>query len=207
MIESLFIGGSIMWIELGLSIISAAVVIERIWFYRMSSCDAVKLETEVSKAIYEGDRGKVYALLDKPKNSLHRLFKTAIDHWQIDTEDMKILLAQEIRKELYRWEKNLYVLEIIGKIAPLLGLLGTVLGMSDMFQSLHLGGQVDANAVTGGIWKALFTTIAGLTVAIPTIFAHGVLSSRIENEEETLSRSADFLLREQLLRSDKNEKK
>ena len=79
--------------------------------------------------------------------------------------------------------------------------------MSDMFQSLHLGGQVDANAVTGGIWKALFTTIAGLTVAIPTIFAHGVLSSRIENEEETLNRSADFLLREQLLRSDSNEKK
>ena len=207
MIESLFIGGSIMWIELGLSIISLAVVIERIWFFKSSSCDAEKLETEVGKAISEKNREAAYALLDKPKNSLHRLFKAAFDHWQVNSEDMKILLEQQVRREMYRWEKNLYVLEIIGKIAPLLGLLGTVLGMSDMFQSLHLGGQVDANAVTGGIWKALFTTIAGLTVAIPTIFAHGVLSSRIENEEETLNRSADFLLREQLLRSDSNEKK
>jgi outer membrane transport energization protein ExbB (TC 2.C.1.1.1) len=47
-------------------------------------------------------------------------------------------------------------LEIVGKTAPLLGLLGTVLGMVEMFQSLHLGGQINAATVTGGIWKALF---------------------------------------------------
>lgn len=87
---------------------------------------------------------------------------------------------------------------MIGKIAPLLGLLGTVLGMVEMFQSLHIGGQISAATVTGGIWKALFTTVAGLTVAIPTIFVCGLLNSRIDSEDETLRRGADFLLREHI---------
>ena len=55
-----------------------------------------------------------------------------------------------------------------------------------------------AATVTGGIWKALFTTVAGLTVAIPTIFVCGLLNSRIDSEDETLRRGADFLLREHI---------
>ncbi|MCC8059138.1 MotA/TolQ/ExbB proton channel family protein [Cloacibacillus sp.] len=111
---------------------------------------------------------------------------------------LELLTEQQIRREIYRWEKHIYILEMIGKIAPLLGLLGTVLGMVEMFQSLHLGGQISAAAVTGGIWKALFTTVAGLTVAIPTIFVCGLLNSRIDSEDETLRRGADFLLREHI---------
>ncbi|MEG1641890.1 MAG: MotA/TolQ/ExbB proton channel family protein [Synergistaceae bacterium] len=207
MIESFVVGGSIMWMILVLSIVSFAVVIERLWFFKQSSCDPEKLEVEVGKALFEKNDNELHKLLDKQKSSMHRLFSVAINHWSTDTEDMKLLLNQQVRRELYRWEKHLFVLEIIGKIAPLLGLLGTVLGMSEMFQSLHLGGQVSSTAVTGGIWKALFTTIAGLTVAIPTIFVHGILTSRIDNQEETLNRAADFLIREQLLRSESNEKK
>jgi biopolymer transport protein ExbB len=52
--------------------------------------------------------------------------------------------------------------------------------------------------VTGGIWKALFTTVAGLTVAIPAIVAHGLLCGRIDREEESLRRGADFIVRERM---------
>ncbi|MDR3322033.1 MAG: MotA/TolQ/ExbB proton channel family protein, partial [Synergistaceae bacterium] len=83
--------------------------------------------------------------------------------------------------------------EIIARVSPLLGLLGTVLGMVEMFQTLNLGGSVNAEAVTGGIWKALFTTVAGLAVAIPVIIAHGILLGRINKEEEKLERGAEFL--------------
>ena len=85
---------------------------------------------------------------------------------------------------------------MIGKLSPLIGLLGTVLGMVEMFQALTLNAQVTSAVVTGGIWKALYTTVMGLCVAIPAIFAHHFLNSRVDAEEETLNRAADYLIRE-----------
>ena len=109
---------------------------------------------------------------------------------------MKLLLEQSVRREIFRWEKHLGILEVIGKLSPLIGLLGTVLGMVEMFQALTLNAQVTSAVVTGGIWKALYTTVMGLCVAIPAIFAHHFLNSRVDAEEETLNRAADYLIRE-----------
>ncbi len=148
------------------------------------------------KAVANRNIEEAGKIVRSSNSSLHKIFFDVYAHWGIGYEDMKLLIEQLVRREVFRWEKHLYILELIGKIAPLLGLLGTVLGMSEMFQTLHVGNQISAGAVTGGIWKALFTTIAGLTVAIPTLLAHGLLSSRIDNEEETFNRAADFLIRE-----------
>ena len=189
-------GGCIMWIIAGLSVVALAVVIERLIFFHRASTDPEKLEAEFGAAVSKHDIDAARSVVRSSQSSLHRLFFTAFAHWGVSREDMKLLMEQQVRRELFRWEKNLFVLEIIGKTAPLLGLLGTVLGMVEMFQSLHLGGQISAAAVTGGIWKALFTTVAGLVVAIPTIFAHGLLVSRIDGEEETLNRGADYITRE-----------
>jgi biopolymer transport protein ExbB len=73
--------------------------------------------------------------------------------------------------------------------------------MLEMFSSLHAGGLVSAQAVTGGIWKALFTTVAGLSVAIPLILVHGALIGRVNRQEEELERGCDFITREKLLAS------
>lgn len=193
MLETMLAGGAIMWMIFVLSVISVAVVLERVWFFKKASCDAQQLEADIKKDLTNGDVD-VFAKTNDPGVSIHRLFRIGYTHRKLKVDELKFLLSQQIRREIYRWEKNLYILEIIGKIAPLLGLLGTVLGMSDMFKALHVGGQVSANAVTGGIWKALFTTIAGLVVAIPTIMAHSILESRIDKEEETLKSSADFII-------------
>lgn len=196
MLEYMNQGGFIMWIIAALSVVSLAVVIERLIFFHRASTDPEKLESEFGAAVSRNDIDAARNVVRSSQSSLHRLFFTAFAHWGVGREDMKLLMEQQVRREVYRWEKHLYVLEIIGKTAPLLGLLGTVLGMVEMFQSLHLGGQISAAAVTGGIWKALFTTVAGLIVAIPAIFAHGLLVSRIDNAEETLNRGADYLIRE-----------
>lgn len=198
MLEYMNQGGSIMWIIGALSLIAAAIAAERIIFFHKASVNPEQLETAFGKAISEGDVKEAWRVAESSDSSMNRLFKVVLAHWNISTEDMKLLTEQQIRREIYRWEKHIYVLEMIGKIAPLLGLLGTVLGMVEMFQSLHLGGQINAATVTGGIWKALFTTVAGLTVAIPTIFVYGLLNSRIDDEDETLRRGADFLLREHI---------
>lgn len=188
-------GGVIMWIILVLSVIGCAVVVERVLFFARASSDPEALELAFGRALAARDVAAVRAAVSG-RSSMHRLFTAAYTHWMIDRENMKLLAEQQIRRELYRWERNLPVLEIIARVSPLLGLLGTVLGMVEMFRSLHLGESSGAQAVTGGIWKALFTTVAGLAVAIPIIIAHGMLSGRIDKEEETLERGADFLLRE-----------
>ena len=196
MLEYMRAGGILMWIIAGLSVIAFAVVVERLLFFRSASTNPEALEEEFGRAVSENDIDAARKVVRSSQSSLHRLFFAAFAHWGVGREDMKLLVEQQVRREVYRWEKHLFILEIIGKTAPLLGLLGTVLGMVEMFQSLHLGGQINAATVTGGIWKALFTTVAGLTVAIPVIFAHGLLLSRIDSEEETLNRGADYLIRE-----------
>ena len=196
MLEYMISGGILMWIIAGLSVIAMAVVVERLLFFRSASTNPEALEEEFGKAVSENDIDAARKVVRSSQSSLHRLFFAAFAHWGVGREDMKLLVEQQVRREVYRWEKHLFILEIIGKTAPLLGLLGTVLGMVEMFQSLHLGGQVTAATFTGGICKALFTTVAGLVVAIPAIFAHGLLISRIDSEEEALNRAADYLIRE-----------
>ncbi len=184
-------GGSIMWIIAALSVVALAVVIERLMFFRRASGSAEELERIFASAV-RGEHGK--AELQSADSSLARLFADALSQWDAEREDMKLLTEESIRREIYRWEKHLFILEMVGKLSPLLGLLGTVLGMVEMFGSLHMGGQISAEAVTGGIWKALYTTVAGLTVAIPVIFINGLLNSRIDSEEEKLQRGADWVL-------------
>lgn len=193
-LEYMHSGGAIMWIILALSVIALAVVIERIAFFARAWTDPETLEVAFGRAMASGDTNAVREAA-AGGSSMHRLFTAAYTHWMIGQEDLKLLVEQQVRRELYRWEKNLPILEIIARVSPLLGLLGTVMGMVQMFGSMHLGGS-GADAVTGGIWKALFTTVAGLAVAIPVIIAHGMLASRIDVEEETLQRGGDFLLRE-----------
>jgi len=77
--------------------------------------------------------------------------------------------------------RGLRLLELIGLIAPLLGLLGTVLGMIQSFRSLELAaGSANASILAGGIWQALLTTAAGLLVAIPALIGATILASRVE---------------------------
>ncbi len=192
-----------MWVIAAMSIVALAVVIERLIFFMRASTDAEALEIAFGEAVAENDIEKGSRVVQASRSSLHRLFFAAFAHWGVSGDNMKLLLEQQVRREIFRWEKRFFLLEIIARTAPLLGLLGTVLGMVDMFQSLHLGGQINAQTVTGGIWKALFTTVAGLVVAIPTILAHGFLVSLVDNEEETLNRGADYLMREHFMSHDR----
>lgn len=193
-LEYMQLGGSIMWVILLLSVIALAFVIERAIFFARSSADPSVIETEFARALAKGDMEKAKSAVSG-RGSMHRLFREACENWRKNDGDMAILLEQQLRREIYRWEKKLPFLEMTAKVSPLLGLLGTVLGMVEMFRNLNVGGSVNSAAVTGGIWKALFTTVAGLTVAIPVIIAHVLLAGRIGREEEKLRRGADFIMR------------
>ena len=88
-----------------------------------------------------------------------------------DTQHDQILIL--IEKETEKLNRFMPTLEIIGQVSPLIGLLGTVIGMIDSFNELELGGSlVDPSILAGGIWTALLTTAMGLIVAIPALISH-----------------------------------
>ena len=93
-------------------------------------------------------------------------------------EEIEILLQKKYLKS----QRFLPSLEIIAQVSPLVGLLGTVIGMIDSFNELELGGSlVDPSVLAGGIWTALLTTAMGLIVAIPALISHYFFEKKLSN--------------------------
>lgn len=108
-----------------------------------------------------------------------------IQHKELSDLKEELILATEEASRTYLG-KNLVVLSTIGNVAPLLGLLGTIIGMITAFEAIAVAGTGDPQAVAGGISQALVTTAAGLIVAIPTIVAHRFLAGRADNTRTSL---------------------
>jgi biopolymer transport protein ExbB len=125
---------------------------------------------------------KVSAQLKDPEpredNPLGRVLKVYADNKHVDMETLELKLSEAIIKETPRLQRFLLFLKIISVVAPLMGLLGTVTGMIQTFQAITLFGTGDPTLMAGGISQALVTTVLGLTVAIPIVLLHTVVSGR-----------------------------
>ncbi len=111
-------------------------------------------------------------------NPLGRVLKVSEDNAGIDSESLELKLEEAILKERPAIESGLNMIKIISMVAPLMGLLGTVVGMIQTFQAITDFGAGDPKLMAGGISAALVTTVCGLIVAIPTVFMHTVLSGK-----------------------------
>lgn len=112
------------------------------------------------------------------KNPLGRILSVYSDKLAQDVETLSLKLDEAILREMPKLERGLMTLAILAAIAPMLGLLGTVSGMIETFQSITLFGTGDPKLMSGGISQALVTTELGLAVAIPLLLIHSGLSSK-----------------------------
>lgn len=125
-----------------------------------------------------------------------RVLEVGLLHHDESPEDLKRVLADEVALEvLPRMEKNLTLLSTIARGSTLLGLLGTILGMIELFQSIHAAPNFMVGDIAGGIFVALGTTAAGLIVAIPIVFFHAYFKSRVKRLELDLYRYLTQFLR------------
>jgi biopolymer transport protein ExbB len=126
--------------------------------------------------------GKVKAQLGSAtpnkNNPLGRVLLVADELNTNDTETLELKLGEAVYKEMPRLTRSLLFIKIISVVAPLLGLLGTVTGMIVTFQAITLFGTGDPKLMAGGISQALVTTVLGLTVAIPIVLLHTLISGR-----------------------------
>lgn len=129
-------------------------------------------------------------------NALGRILSVYHDNKDIDTETLELKLDEAILKETPRLEKRQGAIKVLAAIAPLLGLLGTVVGMIATFQAITLFGTGDPKLMAGGISTALVTTVQGLCVAIPLVFLHSVVASKSKGLIEILEeQSAGIIAR------------
>lgn len=126
-------------------------------------------------------------LLSQSRSPIARVLETAI-HLKSQPDLEESLIREEVmriaKQQLANARAHLRILEVIATLSPLLGLLGTVLGMIEAFQNLQgAGSAIDPAILSGGIWEALLTTAAGLIVAIPTVMGLNWLEQRVENTQ------------------------
>ena len=110
-------------------------------------------------------------------NALGRILSVFDQNQHIDPESLELKIDEAILREVPKLEKFHSIIKVFAAVAPLLGLLGTVVGMIVTFQALTLFGTGDPKLMAGGISQALVTTMLGLIVAIPLVFLHSVLTS------------------------------
>ncbi|UCZ55974.1 MotA/TolQ/ExbB proton channel family protein [Desulfurispirillum indicum] len=113
-----------------------------------------------------------------PNNPLGRILALYEENRETDVETMELRLDEEILREVPRLEWGLTTIKILAAVAPLLGLLGTVVGMIETFQAITLFGTGDPQLMAGGISQALVTTALGLVVAIPLLFLHNLATAK-----------------------------
>jgi len=111
-------------------------------------------------------------------NPLGRVIKVYDDNRDVDTETLELKLGEGILAETPALTRNIAIIQVISIVAPLMGLLGTVIGMIETFQSITLFGAGDPKTMASGISTALMTTVLGLCVAIPTTLLHAIVNQR-----------------------------
>lgn len=135
-------------------------------------------------------------------NPLGRVLKVAEDNPNIDTESLELKLEEAVLKERPKIEAGLNMIKIISMVAPLMGLLGTVVGMIQTFQAITDFGAGDPRLMAGGISAALVTTVCGLIVAIPTVFMHTILSGKAKRVVHVLDEQSAGIIAEKSERTE-----
>ena len=173
-------GGWLMWPIVACSIIATAIVIERIWSLRRSRIMPDKLVHRIWQLYSQGQLTDERIEEIREGSPLGRMLAAGLANREHSREIMKDAIGDAGRHAIADLERYLNTLGTIAAVAPLLGLLGTVIGMIDVFAVIMQAGVGNPGVLAGGISKALITTAAGLSVAIPALMFHRYFNGRVD---------------------------
>ena len=178
LVDTFFHGGVLMWPLFGLSLITLAVIVERIfwWTAARRGRDSARLN-QVYKAISQGRSEEVANLSADSSDARIRVIAYGLEHSDTDVEIAMQVQADEETKAAHRFVD---VLDTAITLAPLLGLLGTVTGIMRSFHFVGGDQELAASKVSGGIGEALIATAFGLGIAITTLIPFNAFGSRVE---------------------------
>jgi len=162
-----------------LSIFAVAVLIDRIWAYRNLGIDEHRLLERIKSALKRGKSEEAVYVCESANNPLADILKVCVENKDIPVDDTAELVDGSMLKAKTILEKRLSILSTISFIAPLLGLLGTVLGIIRAFRDLAVSGSGGPSVVMMGVAEALVTTVIGILIAIPSSIGYNFFINHV----------------------------
>jgi biopolymer transport protein ExbB len=189
-------GGVLMLPLFFLSLLGVWIFLDRlVQFYRAAGRPE-ELFVAVRECIEKHDWEQAQDHAQAQPGPVAAVFRVLLQAVSRDKGELEELALHQARHELQRLSKRLPLLNLIGGLAPLVGLLGTVVGMVKAFQQVAAAqGVVNPGILASGIWEALLTTVAGLIVAIPAVIFHHGLDQRVKRYAFEMDHYGTLLLR------------
>lgn len=190
MIDYIQKGGLLMWPILVCSIIAIAVFAERFFYLHRATIHVGEFLKGISNLVQRRNYAEALHESAGTAGPVARVIHAAIIHHDAPRSELREIVQEAGQLEVPKLERFLGVLATIAFLTPLLGLLGTVAGMIDAFGTIAAhGGYATVTELSGGVYKSLLTTAAGLVVATPTFVAYSYLSSRVNTMLHDMERA------------------
>jgi biopolymer transport protein ExbB len=173
-------GGWLMWPIIACSVIAMAIVVERLWAYRGDKVLPKNLVAQIWQLHQKKQLSAAHIATVRKSSPLGRILAAGLVNREHPRDVMKEAIEEEGRQVVHQLERYLNTLGTIANISPLLGLLGTVVGMIKVFTAITSSGVGNPAVLAGGISEALITTAAGLSVAIPAVIFHRYLNGKVD---------------------------
>ncbi len=192
-LKQLIGGGPVMFIIAFLSIIAVYIFIAKWFQFHRAQVNVGELIMGLTNVLRRDGFTEAITLCDNTPGPAARILYSAIQAYQ-GKDDIKLAIESQAQQEVPRMEAQLNVLATIAYVAPLLGLLGTVIGMFEAFQALESGAGMTLPELSKGIYKALVCTAGGLCVAIPCHIAYNYLLTRVQHFCAEMEKAAAEIL-------------
>lgn len=188
--------GGIMMIPLGVcSILALAIVIEKAFSLRRDKVIVPEIVNVLRNIKGPEDVGLAQSICEQHQGPFANVIRAGLEHRELPKEDIKEALVDQGRQEVRTLERGLLILETVAGIAPLMGLLGTVIGILKVFNVISELGVGQAAALSGGISEALITTIVGLSIGIPAVVFYNYFSKKAEDLVLEIEKHSSELVR------------
>ncbi len=190
-------GGWMMWPLLACAIIGLIVIVWKLIDLTAKSARTRRVLREVDGLVTDNRIAEAVEAAEKSNTPAGRILAEGLRRHSEGTERVAKAIENAGMIEMAKLESGLVTLATVSTVAPLLGFLGTVIGMIEAFQAIELAGEVEATIVAAGIKVALITTAAGLVIAIPVSIGHNYFVAKIDSlvieMEESAQRTIDHL--------------
>ena len=199
--EMFRLGGALMWVLLALSIVAVYIIGKKWWVIAKASKVDKDFMNDIRDYINDGKLKSAVTLCRKVDNPVARMIETGISRLGRPMNEIQSAIENTGNIEVARLEKGLPTLASIAGGAPMIGFLGTVLGMvSAFFNMSTAGNNIDITLLSGGIYTAMITTVGGLIVGIVAYFGYNFLTAKVSNlvykMESSTTEFIDILLHE-----------
>ena len=194
MLTFLLKGGPLMFIILFNGLLGLAVFFERLFHYHRAQINVADFINGIRNSLRRGNVAEAIATCDETPGPVATVVKTAIANRAHARDELREAIQDVARTEIARLERNLTILATVAQVTPLVGFLGTVWGMIDIFRVMEKTQLATPGQLAGGVWVALLTTAGGLTVAIPSYIAYNSLVTRVHQQVLDMEKAANEIV-------------